>query len=269
MCREYKIIDFHNHIFPDNIAQKAVENIGHYYGISMLGQGTVEALLESISKINAERYVVHSSATHAGQVKAINDYIAGVISNYPSMIGFGTLHPGLEEIDSEVQRIIALGLRGIKLHPEFQQFFIDDESMLPVYAAIEGKLPMLIHMGDKNKDSSSPSRLARILDRFPKLVVITAHLGGYQMWDQSITHLVGRNLFMDTSSSLTYLSGEKAVEIIRRHGADKILFGTDFPMWNHQEELNKFLALGLTDAEKKSILYDNAAGLLGLKTTAS
>ncbi len=264
MCKEYRIIDFHNHIFPDNIAHKAVENIGNYYGISMWGQGTVDALVESVSKINVQRYVVHSSATHAGQVKAINDYIAGVISNHPKMIGFGTLHPGMEDISCEVQRIIALGLRGIKLHPEFQHFSIDDESMLPIYAAIEGKLPMLIHMGDQNKDSSNPIRLARILDWFPKLVVIGAHLGGYQMWDQSAKYLVGRNLFMDTSSSLAILSSEKAVEIIRRHGVEKILFGTDFPMWSHQEELSRFLALELTDNENKAILYDNAAKLLGL-----
>lgn len=264
MCTNFRVIDFHNHIFPDNIAEKAVANIGRYYSLSMWGQGTVDALLKSGSEINAEHYVVHSSATHAGQVKAINDYIAGVINGHTKLIGFGTLHSSLEDIDSEVQRLIALGLRGIKLHPEFQQFNIDDESMLPIYAAIEGKLPMLIHMGDENKDSSSPLRLARILDRFPNLVVIAAHLGGYQMWDDSAKYLVGRNLFMDTSSSLAYLDSKKAVEMIRCHGVNKILFGTDFPMWGHQEELNRFLSLELTDNEKKAILYDNAAKLLDL-----
>lgn len=265
MCTQYRIIDFHNHIFPDNIAEKAVANIGNYYGIAMWGRGTVDALLESGSRINAERIVVHSSATHAGQVKAINDYIAGVIGSHTNLIGFGTLHSGLEDIESEVQRLISLGLRGIKLHPEFQQFSIDDESMLPIYAAVEGKLPILFHMGDANKDSSSPLRLARILDRFPKLTVIAAHLGGYQMWDDSLKYLVGRDLYMDTSSSLAYLDGSKAVELMRRHGIQKILFGTDFPMWGHQEELNRFLALKLTEDERKAILYDNAVKLLGLE----
>ncbi len=264
MSKEFKIFDFHNHIFPDNIAEKAVANIGRYYGLDMWGRGTVDALLESASQINAERIVVHSSATHAGQVKAINDYIAGVIGSHPHLIGFGTLHSGLDDIESEVQRLITLGLRGIKLHPEFQLFSIDDESMLPVYAAIEGKLPMLIHMGDANKDSSSPLRLARILDWFPKLVVIAAHLGGYQMWDESVKYLVGRNVYMDTSSSLAYLNADKAVELMRRHGIEKILFGTDFPMWGHQEELDRFLSLGLTEEEKRVILYENAATLLGV-----
>jgi hypothetical protein len=119
-------------------------------------------------------------------------------------------------------------------------------------------------MGDQNQDSSSPLRLKHILERFPKLVVIAAHLGGYQMWDESLKYLVGGNLYMDTSSSLAFLKPEKAVEIIRKHGIEKILFGTDFPMWGHLEELNRFMALDLTESEKRVILYDNAAKLLGL-----
>lgn len=264
MKNMYRIIDIHNHIFPDAIADKAVESIGRYYQVQMWGRGTVQALLESGSKIGVDRYVVHSSATHAGQVQAINDYIAGVVGSHSNMIGFGTLHSGLDDIHAEVERIISLGLKGIKLHPEFQNFCVDDDSMLPIYAAIEGKLPLLIHMGDENRDSSSPLRLSRILERFPRLTVIAAHFGGYRMWDDSMKYLFGKNVYMDTSSSLPFLDRAKATEMIRRHGADKFLFGSDFPMWDHQEELERFLSLDLTDEERKAILYDNAARLLGL-----
>lgn len=264
MNKGYKIIDFHAHIFPDNIAEKAVENIGRYYHLSMRGHGTVNALLESGREIGVDSYVVHSSATHAGQVKAINDYIHGVICSHDKLIGFGTLHSGLEDIALEVYRIISLGLKGIKLHPEFQHFIIDDASMMPVYSAIEGKLPLLIHMGDENQDSSSPLRLARILDRFPDLVVIAAHFGGYQMWDESRKYLIGKKLYMDTSSSLRFLSPEKATGMIRQHGVEKFLFGSDFPMWGHQEELERFLALDLSDNEKTAILYSNGLKLLKL-----
>lgn len=264
MYNQFKIIDFHNHIFPDPIAEKAVINIGRYYGVPMRGIGTVQALLESGSKIGVAHYVVHSSATHAGQVQAINDYIAGVVHSHNNMIGFGTLHSGLDDIDAEVHRLISLGLKGIKLHPEFQNFSVDDVSMFPVYAAIEGKLPLLIHMGDENRDSSSPLRLSRILDRFPRLTVIAAHFGGYRMWDDAIKYLFGRNVYMDTSSSLAFLDPAKATDMIRRHGTEKFLFGSDFPMWGHREELDRFLALDLTDEERKAILYNNAARLLGL-----
>jgi len=261
--KKYKIFDVHNHIFPDNIAEKAVENIGRYYNMDMCENGTVDALLESGRKIGVDRYLVHSSATHPGQAKAINNYIAGVVENHSNMIGFGTLHFSLEDVDAEVERIIVLGLRGIKLHPEFQCFVIDEQSMMPVYKAIAGKLPLLIHMGDQNRDSSSPIRLARVLDMFPDLVVIAAHFGGYRMWEESRKYLFGRNIFMDTSSSLAFLDPAAAVDMIRSHGAEKFMFGSDYPMWSHKDELDRFLRLDLSEAEREAILYHNAVKLFG------
>jgi hypothetical protein len=179
-------------------------------------------------------------------------------------IGLGTMHPDLDNIDSEIDRIISMGLRGIKLHPDFQEFNIDDESMMPIYGAAAGKLPILIHMGDEVKTSSRPKRLARVLDLFPDLTVIAAHLGGYQMWDESLEYLAGRNVYFDTSSSLFCLDKEKAVEIIRRHGVEKVLFGTDYPMWTHEDELERFDNLGLSEDERRLILYKNACDLFGV-----
>jgi predicted TIM-barrel fold metal-dependent hydrolase len=255
---KYQIIDMHAHIFPDKVASRAVESIGSYYNIPMSGPGTVGGLLESGRRIGVSKYVVHSSATNVDQVVTINDYVSGVVSANSEMIGFGTLHPGLADADAEVTRLIGLGLKGIKLHPEFQRFVIDDEDMLPIYRAIKGRLPVLIHMGDENRDSSSPVRLARILDMFPDLVVIAAHFGGYRMWDESMQYLVGRNLYMDTSSALAFLSPEKAVRMIRQHGVPKMFFGSDYPMWDHEEELGRFLGLDLTEDERKAILFGNA-----------
>ncbi|MGI6050282.1 MAG: amidohydrolase family protein [Acetivibrionales bacterium] len=261
--KKYKIFDIHTHIFPDNIAKKAVESIGRYYNIDMWENGTVDALLESGRQIGVDRYLVHSSATHSGQVKAINDYIAGVINSHSNMIGFGTLHLDFEDVEAEIERIISLGLRGIKLHPEFQHFVIDEPAMMPIYKAIEGKLPLLIHMGDQNQDSSSPIRLARVLDKFPGLVVIAAHFGGYRMWEDSRKYLFGSNIFMDTSSSLPFLEPAVAVDMIRSHGIEKFMFGSDYPMWRHSDELDRFLKLDLSEAEREAILYNNAANLFG------
>lgn len=261
---KYPIIDIHTHIFPDKVAAKAVAATGSYYGVQMYRSGTVNDLLDSGRHIGVRKYIVHSSATIARQVRAINDYVCSVQASNSELIGFATLHPGLANVRDEVCRIISMGLKGIKLHPDFQNFAIDDEDMMPVYKAIEGKLPVLIHMGDVNNDASSPIRLARILDKFPELVVIAAHFGGYQMWDLSCKHLIGKRLYMDTSSSLAYISPEKAVDMIRRHGVDKMLFGSDYPMWNHKEELGRFLRLELTEEERRAILFSNAKKLLGL-----
>lgn len=264
ITEKYPIIDMHTHIFPDKVAAKAVAATGKYYGVQMYRSGTVEDLLESGRRISVSKYIVHSSATIARQVRAINDYVSSVQVSNPELIGFATLHPGLEDVQGEVSRIISMGLKGVKLHPDFQNFAIDDEDMMPIYEALEGRLPVLIHMGDVNSDASSPVRLARILDKFPRLVVIAAHFGGYQMWDLSCEHLIGKRLYMDTSSSLAFISPTKATDMIRRHGVDKMLFGSDYPMWDHKEELERFLRLELTEEERRAILFSNAKRLLSL-----
>ena len=260
-----RIIDAHVHIFPPKIANKATESIGNYYGIPMFANGTVEDLISNGEKINVYKYIVHSTATKVEQVESINNFIADTQSKNESFIGFGTLHPGLDDVEFEVNRIISLGLKGIKLHPDFQDFNIDDTCMMPIYRAIEGKLPVLIHMGDEKKTSSSPERLANVIKLFPNLTVIAAHLGGYQMWDDSIKYLVGKNIYLDTSSTLAILDKEKVTNIIRGHGVEKILFGTDYPMWSHEEELERFYKLDLTDDERELILWKNASKLLDIK----
>ncbi|AUS95670.1 amidohydrolase [Clostridium thermosuccinogenes] len=264
MTEHRKIIDVHAHVFPDKIADKAVGSIGEYYGVPMHGKGTASDLMESGSRINVSYYVVHSTATKVEQVKTINDFIAEQQRKNSCFIGFGTLHPDMEDVDEEVDRIISLGLKGIKLHPDFQDFCIDDERMMGIYEAVEKRLPVLLHMGDENKTSSSPKRLEKVLDRFPKLVVVAAHLGGYRMWKESMDCLVGRNVFFDTSSSLFWLDSSTAVSMIRKHGVNKVLFGSDYPMWSHEEELERFLNLGLTKEEREFILWRNAARLLNL-----
>jgi uncharacterized protein len=258
------IIDFHVHIFPEKVAEKAVQSIAGYYNLPMRGSGTVEGLLESGEPFQVKRYVVHGTATRPDQVRAINDFLAEACRRDSRLVGFGSLHPNMEDLQGEFERIQALGLRGIKLHPDFQDFSIDDEAAMAIYALAEGRLPVMLHMGDENRDSSSPQRLAAVLDRFPKLVLIAAHLGGYRMWDESLRLLVGRNIYFDTSSSLEFLEPEKALEIIRKHGADRVLFGTDYPMWMHEDEMERFNRLGLNSEERELILYRNAARLLGL-----
>ncbi len=127
-----KIIDFHAHIFPDKIAKKATENIGRFYGIEMSGNGSVNALLQSAAAFNVEKFIVHSTATTHRQVNAINDFIFDEISKESRFIGFMTLHPDMtkEEIDETVDLNIARGMKGIKLHPDFQKFHVDDKTRI-------------------------------------------------------------------------------------------------------------------------------------------
>ncbi len=168
--------------------------------------------------------------------------------------------------EDEIERIIALGLKGIKLHPDFQGFNADDPKMDKIYSLIENRLPVLIHCGDAILDNSSPRRIANVLDRFPRLTIIAAHLGGHSKWQESMECLVGRNLYMDTSSAVRFMDLDLAEKIIKEHGTKRIVFGTDYPIVYHGEELEVFDRLDLSETEREDILYNNAAEILGLSS---
>jgi uncharacterized protein len=257
-----KIFDFHTHAYPAKVAGKSVDFLDNYYKVSCNGDGTMEDLLKSAKEGGVDYLLVHAVATKPTQVENVNTWISEHLSE--NVFGFGTIHPEYENIKEELKRIRSLGLLGLKLHPDFQGYFVDDPSMDIVYSDIEGKMPVLIHSGDVNTDFSSPKRLANVLDRFPNLTVIAAHLGGYSEWDQAERFIIGRNCYIDTSSSLWAIPPEKAVSIIRKHGVNRVLFGTDFPLARHSEELERFFALGLTEEENNKILFENANNLLNL-----
>lgn len=259
------IIDFHAHIYPAKIAEKASDTIGQFYNIQMKYKGSPESLLESGSRIGVDRYIVHSTATAPHQVESINNYIIGEVESHPEFIGFGTIHPEYENYENELIRIYSAGLMGIKLHLDFQKFPIDLREMDDIYEVIAGlKMPILVHAGDYRYDYSGPKRIAHVLEKHPTLKVVAAHFGGYTQWEDSEKYLVGKNVWFDTSSSLWKLTPDEAMRMIRNHGVEKMLFGVDYPMWDHQEELERFNKLPLTPEERDAILYKNAVDLLGL-----
>lgn len=257
IAQEYEIIDAHTHIFPQKIAVKASEAIGDFYDLPMCSDGSSERLLSSAREAGVSRCLVFSTATAPQQTQSINTFIAQECSAHPEFLGLGTLHPQTEDMEGEISRIEALGLRGIKLHPDFQRFDIDDPAAFPMYSMLEGKLPVLIHMGDDRYDYSRPHKLVRVLENFPKLRVIAAHLGGYRRWQEAEELLCRRNIKVDTSSSLAFLEPAYTQRLIRRYGAENVFFGTDFPMWDYASELERFFAIGLTRSENEQILSKN------------
>ncbi len=260
-----KIFDAHAHIYPEKIAQKAVLSIGRFYGIPMTGGlGTPEDLISSGSKIGVSQYLIHSTATKPEQVRAINNYIIAECRAHPDLFtGFGTLHPDMENPDAEAAFIISQGLKGVKLHPDFQKFAINDPKAGRLYAVCEGKLPILFHAGDKRYHYSNPSQIAEVALKWPGLTIIAAHFGGYSEWEEASEKLFELpNVCFDTSSSLAFLGPKRATEMIHTAGAHKFMFGSDYPMWNHNEELKRFLALDLTPQEQESILSGNMERLI-------
>ena len=262
-----EIIDAHAHIYPEKIAAKATETIGRFYDIKMnMPAGTPERLLEDGKKNGIKRFVVHSVATTAHQVRSINEFIKREVDAHPEFIGFITLHQDLseEEIKDEIEWAISNNMHGIKLHPDFQKFNIDDVAAEKFYRATAGKLPILFHIGDDRYEYSKPHRLVKMAKKYPGVNFIAAHFGGYRCWDDAKLYRGLDNVYFDTCSSLPFIDTKKAREIIDMYGADKFLFGTDFPMWDAKGELERFNKIPLTDKEKEMILGGNIKRLLKL-----
>ncbi len=257
-----KIIDVHAHFFPDSLAQRAVDNLGSYYHYVMHGRGTFNDLMDSAESAGVDKLVIHSTALKASQVEVINDSTASHISK--NVAGFGTLHQDYDGgFEKEIKRIKTLGLRGIKLHPDFQMFNADDPKMYPVYDIIRAEgLPILFHAGDVKSNCSAPHRIAKVRRDFPGLTVIAAHLGGHDAWDEAEEFILGTDLYIDTSSCFRDLSYEKIRALIRKHDIDKVMFGTDYPIERHDYCLEEFYKLQLTVTENEKIFYNNANRLI-------
>ena len=260
-----RIADIHAHIFPHKLAAKASASIGGFYGTHAGHLASVETLLPLEAEAGITHCAVSSSATSPHQVQHINDFIASEVQAHSNLIGLGTLFPTMEGWEAEVERMVALGLRGVKIHPDFQHIPIDLPEAVPMYRAVaKAGLPVLFHMGDARYDYSSPQRLTNLIRQVPDLIAIAAHFGGWQAWDKSYDHVQPENVFYDTSSSLMFLGKERALDFLDKLGAQRFLFGTDFPMWTPAEELQRFLDLGLEEALQAQILFGNFKRLFRL-----
>ncbi len=259
------ICDFHAHIFPDAIAEKAVNSIGDFYGLTMEENGRLSGLVENYDRAGIWHAVIHSVAIRPGNVGAINAFIADSVRKYPDRLtGYAAIHPQCPDFSELIQTVKALGLKGFKIHPDMQKFALDDPSALEMFDAVrEAKLPILIHTGDCRYEYSNPVRLAKVLKEIPGLVCIAAHFGGYSEWEDGARFLSeNENVWIDTSSTLGLISLDRARKLIGCFDENRILFGTDFPMWDASEELKRFHALGLSDSLEEKILWKNAEQLL-------
>ena len=260
------IIDIHAHVFPDAIAQKAAGSIGKFYGMTAKHCGTVRQLADEYGKAGICSGCIHSVAVTPQYIPAINRFIAETVRNDPGKFtGYAAIHPGAEDNPGLIDEVRSMGLKGFKIHPDMQQFALDSPEAMNMFSRIEGQMPVMIHTGDRRFEYSNPKRMKRVLDTFPHLICICAHLGGWSEWEDAWKTLAGyENVYVDTSSSLYAFTPEKGRDMIRHYSRERVLFGTDYPMWTPGEELDRFRKLELTDEETEKILYRNAAELLQL-----
>lgn len=267
------LIDCHTHAFASKIAPRAVEQLHQYYQLPTSFGGSLQDLQAVAAAAKLDALVLLNAATRPEQVKPANDWLIKLAKEHgapavPRIIPFGTFH--LESTDwlAEVQRLRSAGICGIKIHPEFQGIDLADARLNDFWAEVEQDFVLMIHIGDPIKRAnnlSTPTKLAAVLDRFPRLRAIAAHMGGYTFWREACDSLVGRDVYLDTSSTFPYIESSLLRNILMRHSKDHILFGSDYPLRSPQQDLPLLEAIPwLSEDEKERIRGKNAARLLGL-----
>lgn len=277
-------IDCHMHAFSDKIADKAVAQLIDYYQIPTGHGGRFTDLLTTAMAAGLDALVMLVAATRPEQVKSAHDWvlaITGIPTNQlrqehslppagkiPAIIPFGTYHPGDPDWCKELDRLRAAGIKGVKLHPEFQGIDLADPGLDDFWAEVENDFILMIHVGDpvvSPANFSTPAKIATLLDRFPKLTVIAAHMGGYLFWEEVYEILAGRNLYLDTSSTLGFIAPELFQRIIQKHGAERVLFGSDYPLRTPKQDMDVIQGFNWLKArEKEMILGENCARLFNV-----
>lgn len=259
------LIDIHTHAFHPKIAYKAVEHLNSYYAVSCAGDGTVSDLLARQKKAGIDRCVVLCAATDPAQVIPANNYAIMLQKEHPEIIAFGTLHPGFAQWEKQLASLKAAGIKGIKLHPDFQGFWLNDPRLMPMLEQAQDDFVFEVHIGDylpPEQNPSCPYKAAALLDAFPRLRLIAAHMGGYQQWDHALKALAGRDVWLDTSSTSSFVSPEMLQTLLNSHPRERILFGSDYPLYDPSDEANRLQAMsGFSDGEMEEIM-SNARRLL-------
>lgn len=265
------VIDFHTHIFPDKIAERTVAKLESVGSIKAFTDGTLSGLKSSMKDNHIDLSVVLPVVTKPEQFDSVNSF-AAEITGKEGIISFGGIHPDMEDYKEKLNEIMRLGLKGIKLHPDYQVTYIDDPKMVRIiHYATEIGLIVLIHagldIGLPDPIHCPPDKSAVMLAQIDKqdAKIILAHTGGYNQWDEVEEFLVGKNIYLDTAYSLGHIKDEQFIRIVKNHGADRIVFATDSPWGGQKETFDYLQKLDLSKEELERILHINAEELLGLR----
>jgi len=263
------VIDFHTHVFPDELAPKAIheltDSIDNLY--PPVSDGPVSGLLKNMDDWKIDVSVTQPVVTKQSQMRKVNEWAAGIRSD--RLVCFGGIYPHTDDYKRDIDFVADLGLKGLKFHAEYQNFAIDDEHMLRIYDYALGKGLILLHHagfdpGFQPPFKSSPRQFSRVAEVMRGGVIIAAHLGGHGQWDDVENCLAGSNIYLDTSMGFEYFSRDQFCRIVEKHGADKILFASDAPWSNARTEIEHLRSMPLSVDDIDAILGGNAKRILGI-----
>lgn len=260
------IIDFHTHCFPDSLAERAMGNLAKNSQYPPHYNGTVSGLKASMDAAGIDISLVLNIATNGHQMRKVNDFAISLVPD-GRLIPFGSVHPDGENVFDETERLRAAGIKGIKFHPDYQGFFVDDKRMYPIYERIASSgLVMIFHCGHdlvlREPYRCPPERFANVVRDFDGAKIVGAHLGGQDMWDGVFEHLIGKNVWLDTSFGFKFMTIEQIRRVTQNHDNDRLLFATDAPWQDQKTEVEEMRGF-IQDRELlQKIFCGNAVRLL-------
>lgn len=258
-------IDVHSHIYPEAISLKATESTCRFYNVTTRHNGTARELLELDREVGISRSVLLPVSVNPVHTESINNFTLRECAEHPEFIPFATMHAANENMEELASRFVEQGFKGVKLHPDMQSFNADDERLFPLYDIIQGKLPLMLHSGDPRYNCSHPERIRHILHEFPRLVVIAAHMGGWSTQEIALPLLRNEErCFTDTSSALSSMTVEKAMEYINAYGVDRVMFGSDYPIEDPGYNVELVERLPISDGDHEKLAHLNVERLLNL-----
>lgn len=263
------IIDFHTHVFPDKFASHAMKTLSEKADVPYFAPATVSGLTLIMDECGVDKSVALHVVTKETQHENVLRFAKKTDSD--RIISFGSVLPSSVYALEYVWKIADEELKGMKLHPALQRICPDDEEYFPIYDLARAlNLIVTFHVGFDysypDELQASPIAMVNIAKNFPGLKIVAAHLGGLKMARDVFDNLAGKSdIYMDTAyCSESWIDKGLFKEIIRRHGADKILFGSDYPWHLPSMGISLIRSLDISEEEKDMILGLNAAQLLGL-----
>ena len=259
------LIDVHAHAFPDALAVRAMAHLEAEGDIRGCHDGTVAGLLCRMDEAGVERSVICSIATKPSQFEPILQWSLAVAGS--RLVPLASVHPDDPDVVAHLGSIRDAGLRGIKLHPYYQDFALDEERLAPIWSTC-AELGLLVvpHCGQDiafaADDRAAPERLRRVLDTWPELQLVATHLGGWRLWDEAEQYLIGRPVYLETSMTHRWGDAEQLARLVRAHPPEYLLFGSDSPWGTPADDVAWLRSLGLGDERETLLLGGNAARLL-------
>lgn len=269
--KRHKIVDTHVHCFPDAIAKKAISSLATRADLAHFTDGTREGVLKSMDAAGVDISVICNIATTPRQMHSVNDFARSLKSD--RLVPLGSIHPDAPDWEEELHRIEQMGLRGIKLHPDYQDFFVDEARMIPIYRrCVELGLGVVFHAGlDLGLPSPvhcTPKRFVNVMKEVDTSRFVLAHLGGCVRYDATMELLCGQPVYLDLSFSMDMLPPERVRAMIQAH-PKRMLFATDSPWRNQKDYIELVRSLNLDPAVESNIFGENALRWLRMEAADS